>query len=115
MISGLARAAAAAEQWGEPDLRTRCLALATAAARRLLDAHVGAHGEVMRVDFDGDVHTRGYLEDVAFLARACLDLHEATLDLAWQDAAASWPATLWRTTRWPGASASTSPPTTPSV
>lgn len=88
LISGLARAAAAAEQWGEPELQARCLALATAAARRLLDAHVGAHGEVMRVDFDGVVHTRGYLEDVAFLARACLDLHEATLELAWQDAAA---------------------------
>ncbi|MFZ6185745.1 thioredoxin domain-containing protein [Nannocystis pusilla] len=88
LISGLARAAAAAEQWGEPELQARCLALATAAARRLLDAHVGAHGEVMRVDFDGVVHTRGYLEDVAFLARACLDLHEATLELVWQDAAA---------------------------
>ncbi|MCY1011129.1 thioredoxin domain-containing protein [Nannocystis pusilla] len=88
LISGLARAAASAEQWGEPELQARCLALATAAARRLLDAHVGAHGEVMRVDFDGVVHTRGYLEDVAFLARACLDLHEATLELAWQDAAA---------------------------
>ncbi|PCC71006.1 hypothetical protein SAMN02745121_02524 [Nannocystis exedens] len=88
LISGLVRGAAAAGQWGEPELQARCLALATAAARRLLDAHVGAHGEVMRVDFDGVVHTRGYLEDVAFLARACLDLHEATLDLAWQNAAA---------------------------
>ncbi|WP_434421209.1 thioredoxin domain-containing protein [Nannocystis pusilla] len=88
LISGLARAAAATEQWGEPEQQARCLALATAAAHRLLDAHVGRHGEVMRVDFDGVVHTRGYLEDVAFLARACLDLHEATLDLAWQDAAA---------------------------
>lgn len=88
LISGLVRAAAAAEQWGEPELRAHWLALATAAARRLLDAHIGAHGEVMRVDTDGVVHTRGYLEDLAFLARACLDLHEATLDLAWQQATA---------------------------
>ncbi len=52
------------------------------------------HGDVMRVDFGGDVHTRGYLEDLAFLARACLDLHEATLDLALADGGGrGWPAT----------------------
>jgi len=88
LISGLVRAAAAAGQWGEPELAQGSLGLAEAAARRLLAAHVGANGDVMRVDFDGVVHTRGYLEDLAFLARGLLDLHEATLDLTWQTAAA---------------------------
>ncbi|MBZ5715512.1 thioredoxin domain-containing protein [Nannocystis pusilla] len=88
LISGFVRAAMAAEQWGEPELARRSLALAEAAARRLLAAHVRPNGDVMRVDFGGDVHTRGYLEDLAFLARGLLDLHEATLDVAWQTAAA---------------------------
>jgi uncharacterized protein YyaL (SSP411 family) len=88
LISGLVRAAAAAGQWGEPELQRRCLALAEAAGRRLLAAHVDPRGDIMRVDFGGEVHTRGYLEDLAFLARGCLDLHEATLDPSWQEAAA---------------------------
>jgi uncharacterized protein YyaL (SSP411 family) len=88
LISGLVRAAAAAGQWGEPELERRWLGLATAAGQRLLAAHVDARGVVLRVDAGGVVHTQGYLEDVAFLARACLDLHEATLEPAWQRAAA---------------------------
>lgn len=87
LVSGLVRAAAAAERWGEPDLHERWLGLAVTAGRRLLAAHVDARGVVMRVDAGGSVHTQGYLEDVAFLARACLDLHEATLEPRWQEAA----------------------------
>lgn len=88
LVSGLVRAAEAAGQWGEPQLRARWLGLAEACGRRLLSAHVLPDGQVMRVDAGGVVHTRGYIEDVAFLARACLDLHEATLDPAWQASAA---------------------------
>lgn len=89
LISGLVRAAEAAELWGAPELRARWLELAEAAGRRLLAAHVTPAGEVLRADFEGAVHTRGYIEDVAFLARACLDLHEATLAERWSGSAAT--------------------------
>lgn len=44
---------------------------------------MAADGRVLRVAIDGRAHTRGVLDDVAFLARACLDLHELSLDPAW--------------------------------
>ena len=44
-------------------------------------------GRVCRAAFEGRVHTRGILEDVAYLARACLDLHELTLEPAWRERA----------------------------
>src|SRR5690606_15815468 len=40
LVSGLVRAAAAAGQWGEPELQARCLDLAVTAGRRLRDAHI---------------------------------------------------------------------------
>ena len=61
--------------------------LAVAAATRLWDAHRDADGNVLRSAFEGKVHTRGYLDDVAFFARACLDLHELTLDPVWRERA----------------------------
>ncbi len=88
LVSGLVRAARAATSWGEPELAWRWLELAEGTGARLLAAHVDARGAVLRVDAGGVVHTAGYLEDVAFLARACLDLHEATLATAWQERAA---------------------------
>jgi uncharacterized protein len=82
LVSGLCRAGEAADTWMEPELGDRCRALATAAGEYLCTRHVGDRG-VLRAAFAGEVHTRGYLEDVAALARACLDLHEATLAPVW--------------------------------
>ncbi|MEZ4451086.1 MAG: thioredoxin domain-containing protein [Nannocystaceae bacterium] len=87
-ISGLCRAAAAAELWGSPEQRAAWEALARAAARRLLDHHVLGDSSVLRVDFHGEAHTAGYLDDVAFLARACLDLYDLSLETEWVEAAA---------------------------
>jgi uncharacterized protein YyaL (SSP411 family) len=85
LASGLVRAAAAA---GEPELARRWGALATGIVRALLDRHVDRDGRVLRAAFAGEVHTRGVLDDVAFLARACLDVHEHTLEPRWVDDAA---------------------------
>jgi uncharacterized protein YyaL (SSP411 family) len=82
LVSGLARAAAAAAVWGDGALAQMCQRLADGAATRLIEAHV-VEGRVMRAEFEGTVHTRGVLDDVACLARACLDLHELTLAPAW--------------------------------
>jgi hypothetical protein len=91
LVSGLCRAAGAARVFDDLVLADRCTALAIQAAERLCQAHVrgifdapNGDGEVLRAAFEGQVHTRGYLEDVAFLGRACLDLHEATLDPTWR-------------------------------
>jgi hypothetical protein len=91
LVSGLARAATAAASWDE-GLAAKCRELAVTAATRLCDAHVegifdGSPGMVHRAAFEGRVHTRGIIEDVAYLARACLDLHELTLELPWRDRA----------------------------
>ncbi len=83
VASGLVRAAAAAEAWGEPELGLRWSALAVGVVRALVDRHVDGDGRVLRAAFAGEVHTRGVLDDVAFLARACLDVHESTLDPTW--------------------------------
>ena len=87
LVSGLARAAAAV-----PEVAARAETMAVRTAERLVDAHVqgvwgGEAGQVLRAGFEGGVHTRGYLQDVAFLARACLDLHELTLQRAWLERA----------------------------
>jgi uncharacterized protein len=97
LVSGLCRTgaalgtrAAAARAEGREDLAAdhetladRCEALATACLQQLVSHHVTADGRVLRAAIDGRVHTRGVLEDVAYLARACLDLHELSLDPAW--------------------------------
>jgi uncharacterized protein YyaL (SSP411 family) len=93
LVSGLARASTAASAW-DRELAAKCRDLAIAAATRLCEAHVegifdGSNGVVHRASFEGRVHTRGIIEDVAFLARALLDLHELTLDPIWRDRAAS--------------------------
>jgi len=82
-ISGLVRAAEAAESWDEPELARTWLALAEDAGRLLLAEHVTVEGRVLRASFAGEAHTRGYAEDLGALARACLDLHEATLAPHW--------------------------------
>jgi uncharacterized protein len=83
LASGLARTAAALQARGEWDLAERCEGLATACVAQLLAHHVDDQGRVLRAAIEGRVHTRGYLDDVAYLGRACLDLHELTLDPAW--------------------------------
>ena len=87
MISGLVRAAEAADAWNDPAAATRWRTLATTTAAYLLKNHRTASGQILRAAFAGQAHTRGYLEDLAALARACLDLHEATLELTWLAAA----------------------------
>jgi uncharacterized protein YyaL (SSP411 family) len=87
LVSGLCRAAAAAEAWDieeSPERIGECTLLAEHAATRLLHAHVDAEGRVLRAEFRGQVHTRGVLDDVAYLSRACLDLHELTLAPSWR-------------------------------
>ena len=94
LISGLVRAACVEESWGDTDATAHWTELACTAAQALLDRHVEgilegdpAHGRVLRASFRGRVHTRGYLDDVAYLGRACLDLHELTLEPKWREAA----------------------------
>ncbi|KIG13681.1 Thymidylate kinase [Enhygromyxa salina] len=48
---------------------------------------VGPSGGTLRSVGQGVAHTRAYLEDVALLGRACLDLHELTLEPRWHDEA----------------------------
>ena len=83
LVSGLVRASEAATTWGEPERAREWLALAEATGRYLCTHHITADGRVLRAAFAGQAHTRGYLEDLAALARACLDLHEATLAPRW--------------------------------
>lgn len=93
LASGLARTAGAMEAQGHqapderrPDtlrLAEQCRDLARSCVERLRDDHVDEHGRVLRASFEGRVHTRGYLDDVAYLGRACLDLHELTLETPW--------------------------------
>ncbi|MEZ4385412.1 MAG: thioredoxin domain-containing protein [Nannocystaceae bacterium] len=86
LVSGLARAAAAAESWGDADAAARWRGLGERCCERLLSVHVDqTRGlEVLRTDArEGEARIRGYLDDVAYLARACLDLHELSLDGRW--------------------------------
>ncbi|HET6585772.1 MAG TPA: thioredoxin domain-containing protein [Nannocystaceae bacterium] len=87
LASGLVRAAAAARAWGEPERAEAWGALAIEIVRASIDRHVDGAGRVMRAGFAGVVHTRGVLDDVAFLGRACLDVHEHSLDRRWLDEA----------------------------
>ncbi len=82
-ITGLVRAAEAADSWDEPALAREYQALAEAAGRFLLAEHVTVDGRILRASFAGEAHTRGYAEDLGALARACLDLHELTLAPHW--------------------------------
>jgi len=87
LVSGLARAASAAALLGKTGEVDELVTLATVAAQRLVDAHVDEQGRVLRAEFEGKAHTMGVLDDVAFLARACLDLHELTLLPVWRQRA----------------------------
>ncbi|MCX4248047.1 thioredoxin domain-containing protein [Paraliomyxa miuraensis] len=80
LVSGLGRTAAALAARGDRALAERCEQLATTCLAHLLAHHVDADGRVLRAAFEGKIHTRGVLEDVAYLGRACLDLHELTLE-----------------------------------
>ena len=92
LVSGLCRASSAARAWGDDERAEAWRTLALRAARRLLETHLRDGGVVMRASFEGRVHTMGMLDDVAFLGRACLDLHELTLDRHWLDYAAQMAA-----------------------
>jgi uncharacterized protein len=81
LVSGLVRSgfALGARDMGE---------LGVEACAALWRDHVGEDGRVARSAHGGRVHLRGVLDDVAFLGRACLDVHEWTLDPTWLDRAA---------------------------
>ena len=96
VISGLCRAAMAAEVWGAAARVREWTELAEAAARALWTEHRDEGGRLLRASWQGRGHTRAYLEDVALLARALLDLHELTLDPHWHDAAAQLAGELCR-------------------
>jgi uncharacterized protein YyaL (SSP411 family) len=89
MITGLCKAANAAEHWGAPELVERWTAAARATAQTLLEVHRDEAGRTLRASWRGQGHTRGYLEDVALLGRALLDLHELDLDPRWHREAES--------------------------
>jgi hypothetical protein len=86
-ISGFCKAATAAELWGAPERAAEWTAVAERACAALLERHRDADGRLLRASWQGQGHTRGYLEDVALLTRACLDLHERTLGLRWHEEA----------------------------
>jgi uncharacterized protein YyaL (SSP411 family) len=88
-ISGFCKAATAAEIWGEDRRREQWTGVAVAACEGILKIHRDANGRLLRASWAGEGHTRAYLEDVALLARACLDLHEITLEPRWHDEAES--------------------------
>ncbi|PRQ05422.1 hypothetical protein ENSA5_02850 [Enhygromyxa salina] len=83
-ISGFCRAASAAEVWAEPLRAQRWAAVASRACEALLAVHRDADGRLLRASWEGVGHTRAFLEDLGLLARACLDLHELTLEPRWQ-------------------------------
>src|SRR5690606_30389989 len=88
-ITGFCRAATAAEIWGADDRAAAWTAVAQTAAEAMLTIHRDDDGRLLRASWAGRGHTRAYLEDVALLARACLDLHERTLDPRWHREAES--------------------------
>ncbi len=83
VISGFCKAADAAERWPAPELAERWTGVAERACDALLRIHRDADGRLLRASWQGQGHTRAYLEDLALLARACLDVHERTLDPRW--------------------------------
>ncbi|PRQ08855.1 thioredoxin domain-containing protein [Enhygromyxa salina] len=86
-ISGFCRAAIAAEAWGDAARTEQWTAVAGRAAQVMLTLHRDSDQRLLRASWEGVGHTRAYLEDVALLGRACLDLHELTLDPRWHDEA----------------------------
>ena len=113
VITGLCKAAAAALVWAraEPGPEPRQLAapqqladprqlaarwttLAIDAGEAIWRVHRDAEGRLLRASWQGQGHTRAYLEDVALLARAYLDLHELTLEPRWHLRAADLGAEL---------------------
>jgi uncharacterized protein YyaL (SSP411 family) len=86
-ISGFCKAANAAEVWGVPERAAEWTDVARRACAALLERHRDSGGRLLRASWQGQGHTRAYLEDVALLARACLDLHERTLELRWHEEA----------------------------
>ena len=80
LASGYARAAGAAEAWGDVELAQRWETLAKSCCARLWADHVDDDGRVYRARLGARAHTRAVLDDVVFLARACLDVHERTLE-----------------------------------
>ncbi|NVB37907.1 thioredoxin domain-containing protein [Pseudenhygromyxa sp. WMMC2535] len=88
VIAGLCAAADAAElAWEDAEAAARWDELARAAADFLLARHRDAGGRLLRASWQGRGHTRAYLEDLALLARACLALHERSLEPRWHEAA----------------------------
>jgi len=88
LVSGLLRVANAADAWGDGGLSARSEQLALGALDHLLEHHIDEHGRVLRAGFQGQVHTRGFIDDVAYLGRAALDAHERTLEPRYLDKAA---------------------------
>jgi uncharacterized protein len=89
-ITGLCKAANAAERWGDPDQAAAWTEVARVAGDALLRIHrepVAGGYRLLRASWQGRGHIRAYLEDVALLGCACLDLHERTLDPRWHDEA----------------------------
>ena len=87
LVTGLLRTANAADAWAA-ELAGRCQTLALQTLDHLLAHHIDDRGRVLRAGFEGEVHTRGYVEDVAYLGRAALDAHERTLQPRYLDTAA---------------------------
>ena len=81
MISAFARAGLAL---GNPHYTDQAIR----AARFVLD-HLVVGGRVYRSFKDGQARHNGYLEDVAFLAAALMDVYEATFDMKWLKKAVS--------------------------
>jgi uncharacterized protein YyaL (SSP411 family) len=88
-ISAFCKAASAAEAWGDERRREQWTQVARTAASAIATMHRDANGRLLRASWAGEGHTRAYLEDVALLACAYLDLHELTLEPRWHDEAES--------------------------
>ncbi|HLT37329.1 MAG TPA: DUF255 domain-containing protein, partial [Enhygromyxa sp.] len=86
-ITGFCKAATAAEVWGAPERAQAWTDVARTACAALLERHRDDRGRLLRASWQGKGHTRAYLEDVALLARACLDVHERTLEPRWHEEA----------------------------
>jgi uncharacterized protein len=84
VISGFCKAASAAERWGAPERAAAWIEVARTTCAELLRTHRDADARLLRASWQGRGHTRAFLEDVGLLARACLDVHELTLEPRWQ-------------------------------
>jgi hypothetical protein len=86
-VSGLARAARALRVVGDDAVAERLGERAQRALRRLQACHLHAEGVPARQCIAQQPHGAGFLDDLAYLARAALDVHEWDLDPAWLDLA----------------------------